>query len=340
MTFGLKPYDGIPASDISSVLERGERLPHPPICTTDLYMIMVQCKETQEAAVATLSPTPAHTVKELPRGQPCAQPQCLWILTLTLRLTPGQPWPWPTLTLNSHPDPNLSSCHSLAQSQWLCGSGSLATDIKLVVNKRSKQWIHFLQAQVKFSPSKSSSTTFRFPNTSLLPVVLWVWRPPLTHIKSFWDFLIVFMLSSLASALDAVNLEITCLLQHLKIKADVLLVQQYAIHPVDQWPNESEGKISSTLIRVSESMNRWTLAFFSLSAGWMIDPSSRPTFRKLTADFSMMARDPSRFLVVQVQMLNLPFCLCLFQPRTRSRVIRLVYQDIWRHLQILFGIEL
>lgn len=42
------------------------------------------------------------------------------------------------------------------------------------------------------------------------------------------------MLSSLASALAAVNLEITCLLQHLKIKADVLLVQQYAIHPVDQ----------------------------------------------------------------------------------------------------------
>ncbi|CAG05345.1 unnamed protein product [Tetraodon nigroviridis] len=43
MTFGSKPYDGIPASEISSVLERGERLPHPPICTTDLYMIMVQC---------------------------------------------------------------------------------------------------------------------------------------------------------------------------------------------------------------------------------------------------------------------------------------------------------
>uniref|UniRef100_A0A674MIX0 Receptor protein-tyrosine kinase n=1 Tax=Takifugu rubripes TaxID=31033 RepID=A0A674MIX0_TAKRU len=42
-TFGLKPYDGIPAGEISSVLERGERLPHPPICTMDLYMIMVKC---------------------------------------------------------------------------------------------------------------------------------------------------------------------------------------------------------------------------------------------------------------------------------------------------------
>uniref|UniRef100_A0A3Q0SJS4 Receptor protein-tyrosine kinase n=1 Tax=Amphilophus citrinellus TaxID=61819 RepID=A0A3Q0SJS4_AMPCI len=43
MTFGSKPYDGIPASEIATVLERGERLPQPPICTIDVYMIMVKC---------------------------------------------------------------------------------------------------------------------------------------------------------------------------------------------------------------------------------------------------------------------------------------------------------
>ncbi|XP_034957242.2 epidermal growth factor receptor isoform X1 [Zootoca vivipara] len=43
MTFGSKPYDCIPASEISSVLEKGERLPQPPICTIDVYMIMVKC---------------------------------------------------------------------------------------------------------------------------------------------------------------------------------------------------------------------------------------------------------------------------------------------------------
>lgn len=43
MTFGLKPYDSIPASEISNVLEKGERLPQPPICTIDVYMIMVKC---------------------------------------------------------------------------------------------------------------------------------------------------------------------------------------------------------------------------------------------------------------------------------------------------------
>lgn len=46
MTFGSKPYDGIPASEISSVLEKGERLPQPPICTIDVYMIMVKCEFT------------------------------------------------------------------------------------------------------------------------------------------------------------------------------------------------------------------------------------------------------------------------------------------------------
>lgn len=44
MTFGTKPYDGIPASEIASVLEKGERLPQPPICTIDVYMIMVKCE--------------------------------------------------------------------------------------------------------------------------------------------------------------------------------------------------------------------------------------------------------------------------------------------------------
>ncbi|KAM4534179.1 melanoma receptor tyrosine-protein kinase-like [Odontesthes bonariensis] len=43
MTFGSKPYDGIPASEIALVLEKGERLPQPPICTIDVYMIMVKC---------------------------------------------------------------------------------------------------------------------------------------------------------------------------------------------------------------------------------------------------------------------------------------------------------
>ncbi|XP_023687473.2 receptor tyrosine-protein kinase erbB-2 [Paramormyrops kingsleyae] len=43
MTFGAKPYDMIPAREIPELLEGGDRLPQPLICTIDVYMIMVKC---------------------------------------------------------------------------------------------------------------------------------------------------------------------------------------------------------------------------------------------------------------------------------------------------------
>lgn len=42
-TYGQKPYENTLARDISSLLEKGERLPQPPICTIDVYMIMIKC---------------------------------------------------------------------------------------------------------------------------------------------------------------------------------------------------------------------------------------------------------------------------------------------------------
>lgn len=60
MTFGTKPYDGIPASEIAGVLEKGERLPQPPICTIDVYMIMVKCKSScTQSSVAEFVTVPA-----------------------------------------------------------------------------------------------------------------------------------------------------------------------------------------------------------------------------------------------------------------------------------------
>ncbi|KAI4872468.1 hypothetical protein NFI96_022937, partial [Prochilodus magdalenae] len=43
MTFGGKPYEGIPTREIPDILEKGERLPQPAICTIDVYMVMVKC---------------------------------------------------------------------------------------------------------------------------------------------------------------------------------------------------------------------------------------------------------------------------------------------------------
>ena len=42
-TYGQRPYENIRAKDIPELLEKGERLPQPPICTIDVYMIMIKC---------------------------------------------------------------------------------------------------------------------------------------------------------------------------------------------------------------------------------------------------------------------------------------------------------
>jgi len=44
-TYGQRPYDTVRATDIVMLLEKGERLPQPSICTIDVYMIMIKCKQ-------------------------------------------------------------------------------------------------------------------------------------------------------------------------------------------------------------------------------------------------------------------------------------------------------
>lgn len=43
-TYGQRPYENVRARDIPDLLEKGERLPQPSICTIDVYMIMIKCK--------------------------------------------------------------------------------------------------------------------------------------------------------------------------------------------------------------------------------------------------------------------------------------------------------
>jgi hypothetical protein len=42
-TYGGRPYELVPARDVPDILEKGERLPQPSICTIDVYMIMIKC---------------------------------------------------------------------------------------------------------------------------------------------------------------------------------------------------------------------------------------------------------------------------------------------------------
>ena len=43
-TYGSRPYESVRARDVPELLEKGERLPQPSICTIDVYMIMIKCK--------------------------------------------------------------------------------------------------------------------------------------------------------------------------------------------------------------------------------------------------------------------------------------------------------
>uniref|UniRef100_H2YUP6 Protein kinase domain-containing protein n=1 Tax=Ciona savignyi TaxID=51511 RepID=H2YUP6_CIOSA len=43
MTFGKKPYENVPAREVHTLLERGERLPQPYVCTIDIYMLLIKC---------------------------------------------------------------------------------------------------------------------------------------------------------------------------------------------------------------------------------------------------------------------------------------------------------
>lgn len=43
LTYGGRPYDNVPAREVPDLLEKGERLPQPAICTIDVYMIMLKC---------------------------------------------------------------------------------------------------------------------------------------------------------------------------------------------------------------------------------------------------------------------------------------------------------
>lgn len=43
LTYGGRPYEDILAREVPDLLEKGERLPQPAICTIDVYMLMIRC---------------------------------------------------------------------------------------------------------------------------------------------------------------------------------------------------------------------------------------------------------------------------------------------------------
>ena len=42
-TYGETPYSIVPTRAIPGLLEKGERLPQPTMCTIDVFMLMIKC---------------------------------------------------------------------------------------------------------------------------------------------------------------------------------------------------------------------------------------------------------------------------------------------------------
>lgn len=61
-------------------------------------------------------------------------------------------------------------------------------------------------------------------------------------------------------------------------------------------------------------------------SGWMLDAESRPSFHELAEEFAKMARDPGRYLVIQVRdviykLLTVPYG-SLYPPTDSSLILR------------------
>lgn len=44
MSYGAEPYSTMRPQEVPDLLEKGERLSQPQICTIDVYMVMVKCE--------------------------------------------------------------------------------------------------------------------------------------------------------------------------------------------------------------------------------------------------------------------------------------------------------
>lgn len=68
-------------------------------------------------------------------------------------------------------------------------------------------------------------------------------------------------------------------------------------------------------------------------SGWMIDADSRPKFKELAAEFCRMARDPQRYLVIQVRILTRQMSISALTGRTDKKSLK--YSFLSRRLELI-----
>ena len=65
MSYGAEPYASVQPQEVPSLLEKGERLSQPHICTIDVYMVMVKCECHKTLHQFTQTHRVIHTKSEL-----------------------------------------------------------------------------------------------------------------------------------------------------------------------------------------------------------------------------------------------------------------------------------
>uniref|UniRef100_A0A8C0GL01 Receptor protein-tyrosine kinase n=1 Tax=Chelonoidis abingdonii TaxID=106734 RepID=A0A8C0GL01_CHEAB len=93
MTFGAEPYAGIRLAEVPDLLEKGERLMQPQICTIDVYMVMVKCWMIDE----NVRPTFKELANEFTRM--ARDPPRYLVIKVSA-------WPWAVLGGGGFPGPS------------------------------------------------------------------------------------------------------------------------------------------------------------------------------------------------------------------------------------------
>uniref|UniRef100_A0A8C9TLN0 Receptor protein-tyrosine kinase n=1 Tax=Scleropages formosus TaxID=113540 RepID=A0A8C9TLN0_SCLFO len=117
MSSGAEPYASVRPQDVPDLLEKGERLSQPPICTIDVYMVMVKCWMIDESV--------RPTFKELASEFSRMARDPLRYLVIKVRGITHVTWSEPLMLLCSlrQPRSRLNSARTVSESSE--GRGTL-----------------------------------------------------------------------------------------------------------------------------------------------------------------------------------------------------------------------
>uniref|UniRef100_A0A671WV33 receptor protein-tyrosine kinase n=1 Tax=Sparus aurata TaxID=8175 RepID=A0A671WV33_SPAAU len=132
MSFGAEPYVSVQPQEVPSLLEKGERLSQPHICTIDVYMVMVKCWMIDENIRPTFKEL-ASDFTRMARDPPR-------YLVIKVRLPPSFTRD-NDLSISSTTDSHLTSCTLSLASRPLSHTKNVSSASGRVFSVLSQLWL-------------------------------------------------------------------------------------------------------------------------------------------------------------------------------------------------------